>query len=116
MAQSSQKRRKWLTLKEKLGAIDDVKAGKPIDDVAKKFGISNSQVYKLYKNKNTLLNTAANGDGVPMSSKFTKDKAKYPAIDKAVFEWFCSVRKLRGAKKTTTRNASTDFSTCYVGS
>ena len=59
MAQSSQKRRKWLTLKEKLGAIDDVKAGKPIDDVAKKFGISNSQVYKLYKNKNTLFNTAA---------------------------------------------------------
>ena len=99
MAQSSQKGRKWLTLKEKLGAIDDVKAGKPIDDVAKKFGISKSQVYKLYKNKNTLLNTVANGDGVPMSSKFTKDKAKYPAIDKAVFEWFCSVRKLRGAKK-----------------
>ena len=34
MAQSSQKGRKWLTLKEKLGAIDAVKAGKPIDDVA----------------------------------------------------------------------------------
>ena len=29
-----------------------------------------------------------------MSSKFT-----IPAIDKAVFEWFCSIRKLRGAKK-----------------
>ena len=84
-------------LKEKLDAIDDVKAGKPIDDVAKKFGIR--QVYKLYKTKDTLLNTVANGDGVPMSSKFTKNKAKYPAIDKAVFEWFCSVRKLRGAKK-----------------
>ena len=49
------------TLKEKLGAIDDVKAGKPIDDVAKKFGISKSQVYKLYKTKDTLLNTVANG-------------------------------------------------------
>ena len=36
MAQSSQKGRKWLTLKEKLGAIDDDKAGKRIDDVAKK--------------------------------------------------------------------------------
>ena len=42
MAQSLQKGRKWLTLKEKLGAIDDVKAGKPIDDVANKFGISKS--------------------------------------------------------------------------
>ena len=36
-------------LKEKLDAIDNVKAGKPIDDVAKKFGIR--QVYKLYKTK-----------------------------------------------------------------
>ena len=87
MAQSSQGR-KWLTLKEKLGVIDAVKAGKPIDDVAKEFGISKTQAYKLFKTKDTLLHTAAaNGNGVPMSSKFMKNKGKYPAIDKAVYEW-----------------------------
>ena len=56
---------------------------------------------------------AANGNSVSMNSKFTMDKAKYLAIDKAVFEWFCSIRKLRGAKKPTACNWMTEFGINY---
>lgn len=78
--------------------IDEVKAGKPVVDVAKDFGISKTQVYTLLKSKESLQKVFTNKE-VPVSSKVSKNKSVYSDVDEAVFEWFCSVRKLRGTKK-----------------
>ena len=90
------KPRKSLELCE---VIKEVKAGKPIDDVCVQFGISKSQAYQLYKDKDALQVSALSGS-VPVHSKFRKNKARTPEIDRAVFDWFCSVRSFRGAGKS----------------
>ena len=63
------------------------------------FGISKSQAYQLYKDKDALQVSARSGS-VPVHSKFRKNKARTPEIDRAVFDWFCSVRSFRGAGKS----------------
>ena len=93
------KPRKSLELCEKLEVIKEVKAGKPIDDVCVQFGISKSQAYQLTKDKDALQVSALSGS-VPVHSKFRKNKARTPEIDRAEFDWFCSVRSFRGAGKS----------------
>ena len=96
---AKRKPRKSLELCEKLKVIDELKAGKSIDDVHVQFGISKSQAYQLYKDKDALRVSALSGS-VPIRSKFRKNKARQPEIDRAVFDWFCSVRSFRGAGKS----------------
>ena len=62
-------------------------------DVADEFGISKTQVYSIRKRKCALIGS------VPLYAKVTSSKAKYPAIDRAVYEWFRSIRTLNGARK-----------------
>ena len=65
-------------------------------DVAQQFGIGITQVYKIYKAKDELLKSI---ESVPQDSKIRKTKEKHPVIDAAVFDWFYSLRTLRGARK-----------------
>lgn len=67
-------------------------------DVAKEFGVGKDQVYKVMKDKERV-EQCVTKCGMPACSKPTRSKSKYPAIDDAVFDWFCSIRKLRGSKK-----------------
>ena len=80
--------------------IDELKFGKSIPDihVCTEFGISKSQVYRIYKGRDTFIENVSKGN-IPVHSKLSVNKAKYPAIDNAVFEWFCSLRSLKGVRK-----------------
>ena len=62
-------------------------------DVADEFGISKTQVYSIRKRKCALIGR------LPLYAKVTSSRAKYPAIDRAVHEWFHSIRTLSGARK-----------------
>lgn len=64
-------------------------------DVATKYGIGKTQVYKLFKHRATL----DFDKGVPNYSKLITTKSKYPDIDKAVYDWMCSIRKTIGNRR-----------------
>lgn len=53
-----------------------------------------TQVYKLYKNRKIVSKHASRA-----LNQLFKNKAKYPAIDKTVFEWFCALRTIKGTRK-----------------
>ena len=78
--------------------LDDLAAGKPVVDVAGKLGISKSQVYTIRKNADSLKRTISKGD-IPGSSKVSTNRSRYPSIDKAVFQWFRSIRAFKGSRK-----------------
>ena len=92
MAQCS-KTRRFLSEKEKQKVLSELKAGKPPLDVADEFGISKTQVYSIRKRKCALIGS------VPLYAKVRSSKSKYPAIDRAVYEWFRSIRTLSGTRK-----------------
>ena len=71
--------------------LEEFKTGKPVMDIVQQFRIS---LYEIRKRKDS---TAASSSS--KHSKIIKNAAKYPAIDSAVFEWFCSVRALIGTRK-----------------
>ena len=83
-------------MKEKVHIIKELKVGKSVPDVAQQFGIGTTQLYKIYKAKDELLKSI---ESVPQDSKICKTKEKHPAIVAAVFDWFYSLRTLRGARK-----------------
>ena len=75
--------------------LEEFKTGKPVMEIVQQFRISKSK---------SLRNQEAYKDSIAASSsskhsKIIKNTAKHPAIDSAVFEWFCSVRALIGTRK-----------------
>ena len=60
-------------------------------EVAKRYGIGKTQVYKLCKQ--TVVLEYDKGASVPNYSKITTTKSKYPIIDNLVYHWICTVRK-----------------------
>lgn len=92
------RKKRYLTLEEKLKVLAEFELGKPACEVCKTFRIGKSQFYSILKNKQTL--TAAMKDKtVPVRSKLYSNRVKYPAIDQAVFDWFSSIRCLVGNRK-----------------
>ena len=90
---SGRKNRKCIGCKDKLKIIEDVKLGKPILNICEEYGIGQSQVYQVYKDREKVSKNVLNGD-VPKESKIVVNKAKYPDIDRKFFNWFCSLRAL----------------------
>ncbi|KAL5503328.1 hypothetical protein EMCRGX_G010257 [Ephydatia muelleri] len=87
--------RKFLTVEQKKEVIQEVCLGLSPMDVATKYGIGKTQVYKLFKHRATL----DFDKGVPNYSKLITTKSKYPDIDKAVYDWMCSIRKTIGNRR-----------------
>ena len=90
--------RKNLDVQGKMKIIDELKLGKSIPDICTEFGISKSQVYRIYKGRDTFTENISKSN-IPVHSKLSVNKAKYPAIDNVVFEWFCFLRWLKGVRK-----------------
>ena len=91
------KRRTCLKLEDNLKVIQYVEKGRTVNDITRELGIGKTQVYTLYKKRDSLL-ASVRKSGVPKHSKKVKNSARYPDIDAAVFEWFCGVRTLRSRK------------------
>ena len=92
---SSSKGRKNLDIQDKIKIIEDLKS---IPDICTEFDVSKSQVYRIYKGKETITKNFSKGN-IPVHSKLSVNKAKYTAIDNGVYEWICSLRSLRGTRK-----------------
>ena len=43
--------KKFLSVSERLKLVDEIKLGKPVKDVARDFGVSKAQAYKVFKSK-----------------------------------------------------------------
>ena len=82
-------------MKKNIRIINELKVGKSVPDVAQQFVIGITRVYNIYKVKDELLKSI---ESVPQDS-IRKTKEKHPVIDAAVFDWFYSLRTLRGARK-----------------
>ena len=78
--------------------IEDIKLGKRIQYIYEEFGVGKSQVYQEYKDRDKVAKNVLDG-AVPKTSKIVVNKAKYHDIDSKVFNWFCSLRALRGTQK-----------------
>ena len=53
---------------QKQKVIGDMKAGKHVEDVAREYGISISQAYRIFQRKDSIVRAVAEG-GVPTQSK-----------------------------------------------
>ena len=95
---TSSQSRKNLDIQNKLKVIEDFKLGKSIPDICAEFGVSKSQVYRIIKGKETITKNISKGN-IPVHSKLSLNKAKYPAIDNGVYEWMCSLRSLCGTRR-----------------
>ena len=96
--ESARKKRKCLKMEDKQKVIDAIKAGKHVEDIIHVSGISKSQAYRIFQRKDSIVRAVTEGS-VPTQSKVVVNKAKYPIIDEAVFQWFCSIRSLRRGSK-----------------
>ena len=92
------KARTALSVADKKKVLDELKAGKPAVDVAAEFEISRRQVFNIRKHSDAVVKCITRRD-IPIHSKVTSNKAKHPSIDTAVFDWFRSIRVLRGCRK-----------------
>ena len=75
-------RRKFLTLKEKMDILQQIKLGKSPIDAVKMWGVSKSFVYKIMKSKVAIEKTLT-----PKYSKIVAIKPKFKSIDEAVYQW-----------------------------
>ena len=92
------KARTALSVSDKKKVLDELKAGKLTVDDAAEFQISRRQVSNIRKHSDAVLKCITRRD-IPIHSKLTSNKAKHPNIDMVVFEWFHSIRVLRGCRK-----------------
>ena len=62
---------------DKLKVIQYMEKGRTVNDITRELGIRKTQVYKLYKNRDSLL-ASVRKSGIPKHSKKVKNSAKYP--------------------------------------
>ena len=98
MATARTCKRTFLDLTEKLEVIDEVKSTR-LDEVAKKHGISKTQVYKRMKSKDLINKNRTAAVPIRNASKHRSVKPKFRGIDLAVYEWLRFVRSFNGGRK-----------------
>ena len=69
----------FLNIEQKRKIVKEVSQGMPTMEVAKRYGIGKTQVYKVWKQRNVL--ESDKGVSVPNYSKITSIKSMYPMID-----------------------------------
>ena len=52
--EKNKKARKCLSVLERLKLVDEIKQGKQVKEVAREFGVSKAQAYKVFKSKDNL--------------------------------------------------------------
>lgn len=91
---ATNKKKKFISLKEKIDVVKEFSSGRPVADIAQQFGIGKTQAYRILRNKDELQNTKT-----PLYCKVLTTKGKYPEIDTAIFDWFCSIRSFSGSRR-----------------
>jgi len=93
----ARRRRTPMTLDTKLRVIGWHAAGRTIDYISRQLDsqYDRSGLYKIIKQKDSLLSRAAEGAA---GGRASSRAGQYPQVDKALFEWFLAVRA-RGRKR-----------------
>ena len=89
--------KKYLDIKQKVKVIKEVAQGKKVIEVARAFGVSVGQVYKILKSRGVISKNHQDPT-FKKDSKLIKQKGKHSDIDQAVFEWVRFLRFLRGRR------------------
>jgi len=76
-----------LTNEVKLKVIERVGEKRSHRQVAEEFGISRTQVTRIFQNKENILR-AVSSQQVSLTSKVSKMTAKYPDVDRETYEWY----------------------------
>ena len=83
------RKRVVLTINQKLDIIKKLEQGGSTKNLALQYGIGETTVRDLRKNKNKLINYASNSDSSSgLSSRKTMKLSTYDELDKAMLQWF----------------------------
>ena len=87
----SLRKRKVLTLEERVSVLDKIEKGQSCCPVAEELGVGRTQIQNIVKNKKDILKQWA--DGESSSKMYTKvRKTGYEEIDKVLWDWFTRAR------------------------
>ncbi|KAH6935351.1 hypothetical protein HPB50_005233 [Hyalomma asiaticum] len=87
---ASTKKRKILTLEDKMAILGAVSAGEKRKDVAAKFGIPASSLSTILNAKDAIRSSVQHGTDSKKKKKLKS--STYAGVDKAVFTWFMDMR------------------------
>ena len=74
-----------IPLSDQLNIVQQLENGKSQADIVRSLGLSKSTVNRIRKQSDSLKSIQVS-KSVPMKSKLRKVKAKYPQLDKAMFD------------------------------
>ena len=87
----SLRKRKVLTLEERVSVLDKIEKGQSCRSVAEELSVGKTQIQNIVKDKEDILKQWAAGES--SSKKYTKvRKTGYEEIDKVIWEWFARAR------------------------
>ena len=91
LASMALRKRKILTLEERVSVLSKIEKGQSCRSVAEELGVGKTQIQNIVKDKEDILKQWAAGES--SSKKYTKvRKTGYEEIDKVVWEWFTRAR------------------------
>lgn len=82
-------KRKDLTLREKIQAIDEVERGSSIREISRRLEVSHAQIIRALKNKETLREAFMKNEN-PVRKR--QRQGKEPQVDEKVLRWFGTMR------------------------
>ena len=87
----SLRKRKVLTLEERVFVLDKIEKGQFCHSVSEELGVGKTQIQNIVKDKEDILKQWAAEES--SSKKYTKvRKTGYEEIDKVIWEWFTRAR------------------------
>ena len=84
------RKRKALTLEERIKVIEQHKKGDKVSVLCQSFGVGETQIRAILSAKENVIQKWESGDNG--ERKYSKRKCVHADIDDAVFKWFCDMR------------------------
>jgi DDE superfamily endonuclease/Tc5 transposase DNA-binding domain/CENP-B N-terminal DNA-binding domain len=86
----TRKNHQRIPLSEQLNVIEKLESGICQAEIVRSLGLSKSTVSRIFKNSDKLKTIKA-AKTLTLKSKVSNSRAKYPEIDKLVYEWFVNI-------------------------
>jgi hypothetical protein len=90
----NRKNHQRIPLNEQLNVIEKLESGICQAEIVRSLGLSKSTVSQIFKNSDKLKTIKATKT-VTLKSKVSNSRAKYPELDKLVYEWFSRGRAVK---------------------
>jgi IS30 family transposase len=86
----NRKNHQRIPLSEQLNVIEKLESGICQAEIVRSLGLSKSTVSRIFQNSDKLKTIKATKT-VTLKSKVSNSRAKYPELDKLVYEWFVNI-------------------------